>query len=235
MKKIFIVVTGFLLLMSCGSENENAMYVKGNIKGLVKGTLYLQKQIDSLIVSVDSLKINGTSEFLLSDIIETPEMYYLALGNSTKKIPFFGEKDSITINSSLDKFELKAVVIGSENHDILEEYLDFKGKFNDKNLDLIKKEFEIKMSENQDSMQIVQDLKNGLLKRRYLFTINYAINNANFEAAPYIALTELQNTNIKMLDTINNSLSPEIKTSKYGKELNEFILRRKGEGSASNE
>lgn len=205
------------------------MYVKGKIKGLVKGTLYLQKQIDSLIVSVDSLEVNGTDEFILSDIIETPEMYYLALGRSTKKIAFFGEKDSIIINSILDKFELKAVIKGSTNQDILEEYLYYKRKFNNKNLDLIKKEFEVKMTENQDSILIMENLQKGLLKRRYLYTINYAIKNASYEASPYIALTELQNTSIKMLDTINNSLSPDIKNSKYGKQLNEFILYRKGE------
>ena len=158
MKKIFIIVMGLSLFLSCTDEDENTMYVKGNIKGLIKGTLYLQKQIDSLIVSVDSLEIDGTSEFLLSDIIETPEMYYLTLGNSTKKIPFFGEKDSITIHSNLDKFELKAKITGSKNQDILDEYLDFKSKFINKNLDLIKKEFEIKTTGNQDSILIVENI-----------------------------------------------------------------------------
>lgn len=229
MKKILIIVLGLCLFVSCNDENENTMYVTGNIKGLVKGTLYLQKQIDSLIVSVDSLDIDGTSEFLLTDIIETPEMYYLALGKSTKKIAFFGEKDSIIINTNLDKFELKAEIKGSANQDVLNKYLEFKRKFNNKNLDLIKKEFEIKMSGNLDSIQIIEAQKKGLLKRRYLYTINYAINNANYEAAPYIALTELRNTHINMLDTINNSLTPEVKNSKYGKQLNELILKRKGE------
>lgn len=229
MKKLFISAIVVVMLFSCSKDHENTMYVSGSIKGLVKGKLYLQKQIDSLIVSVDSLEVNGTSEFLLSDLIDTPEMYYLALANSTKKIAFFGEKDSIRIHSNLEKFELKAEVSGSVNHDILNEYLDIKSKFINQNLDLIKKEIEVQMSGNQDSMLLVENMKLSLLKRRYLFTINYAINNADYEASPYIALTELTDTSIKMLDTINNSLSSKVQDSKYGKELQELIEFRKGE------
>ena len=41
--------------------------------------------------------------------------------------------------------------------------------------------------------------------------------------APYLALTEIYDAKINLLDTINNSLTPEIKASKYGKKLQEFI------------
>ena len=107
MKKILVIAVTFLVLFSCNKKDENTMYVKGKIDGLKKGTLYLQKQIDSAFVSVDSISINGTSDFLLSDIVESPEIYFLSLGKGYKNIPFFGEKDSITINTKLDKFELK--------------------------------------------------------------------------------------------------------------------------------
>jgi len=36
-------------------------------------------------------------------------------------------------------------------------------------------------------------------------------------------LSDLFNANIKLLDTINNSLSKKVKASKYGKELANFI------------
>lgn len=228
MKKFLIFVFGILLIYSCGKENTNTMYVNGNIKGLKKGTLYLQKQKDSLIVSVDSIHVNGTEEFLLTDEVTSPEMYFLTLGKGNKKIPFFGENDSINIFSRLDKFEEKAKITGSKNQDLLDEYLDMKKKFNNKNLDLIKEEFEARKSGVQDSVDIVAKKLKSLNRRKYLYTTNFAVNNANYEVAPYIALTELVNANIKLLDTINNSLSPEIKKSKYGKQLDEFIGEIKG-------
>ncbi|MCF6297312.1 MAG: DUF4369 domain-containing protein [Flavobacteriaceae bacterium] len=229
MKKVLVFVVGLFLFFSCSKESEDTMYVKGSIKGLKKGTLYLQKQVDSLIVSVDSIYLSGVSDFLLTTIIESPEVYYLTLGKTNKKIAFFGEKDSITINSRLNKFEIKAEITGSENQDILDEYYEFKAKFSNQNLDLIKEQLEARKSQNQDSILIVENKINSLYKRRYLYAINYVINHANFEAAPYITLTELYDANTKMLDTMNNSLTSKIKESKYGKQLEEYIIKRKGE------
>ena len=66
-------------------------------------------------------------------------------------------------------------------------------------------------------------------KRKYLYTVNFALNNKDSEVAPYIALSEIYDANINLLDTINKVLTPEIKASKYGKKLEEFIAERKAE------
>lgn len=230
MKKVLFATLLIIVMSSCKSDAENTMFVKGKIKGLKKGTLYLQKKTDSITFTVDSITVNGTNEFMLQDIIESPEIYYLSLKNSDKVIPFFGEKDTIMINSVLDKFEIRAVITGSENQNILNDYNELKSRFNDQNLDLIKEKLEAKISGNQDSVLLVEEKMLRLLKRRYIVTINYAINNADYEVAPYIALTEVYDTNIKMLDTINSSLSPAVKKSKYGILLQEYIEERKEQG-----
>lgn len=224
MKKIWIFIFGVVLIYSCSKDNGDTMFVKGNIKGLKKGTLYLQKQMDSLIVSVDSVQVNGTDEFLLTDEVPAPEMYYLTLGKGNNKIAFFGEKDTVYVSSRLDKFVLKAKIKGSENQDLLNKYYEIKGKFNDQNLDLIKAKFDAQKSGNQDSLDLVDKKLKNLVKRKYLYTVNFAINNADHEVAPYVALTELVDANVKLLDTINNSLSPEVKKSVYGVKLDKFIL-----------
>ena len=230
MKKNIFIVLAFITLYSCQQDATNEMVVQGKIKGLKKGTFYLQKQMDSVLLYVDSISVNGSNEFLLKDIVDSPEIYYLTLKNSKKSISFFGEKDTITINSTIDKFEERAVVEGSENQDVLNRYLDIKNGFNDKNLDLIKEEFEAKKTGNQDSIVLVEQKKKNLLKKRYLVAINYAINNGDYEASPYIAITELYDANLKMLDTINNSLSPSVKESKYGVILREYIEERRETG-----
>jgi hypothetical protein len=48
------------------------------------------------------------------------------------------------------------------------------------------------------------------------FIINFSINNSDSEISPYIAGKFLTDTNQKYLDTIYNSLSINIKDSKYG-------------------
>ena len=75
MKKIYFL-TLLIFLSSC-SSNKNKMIVTGNIDGLKKGTVYLQQQQDSIIVSLDSININGNSEFILDTEIEEPDIYYL--------------------------------------------------------------------------------------------------------------------------------------------------------------
>ena len=56
---------------------------------------------------------------------------------------------------------------------------------------------------------------------------NFAVRNGEYEVAPYIALTELVNANIQLLDTVNNSMSPEVKATKYGQQLNTFVAEIK--------
>jgi len=223
MKKIGLLLLVVMAVIACSKENENTMYVKGSVKGLKKGTFYLQKQIDSLIVSVDSVSVDGSTEFMMTDVVESPEMYYLSLGNSTKRIAFFGEKDTISISSQLDRFEQKVVIKGSDNQDLLNNFNEIQNKFNNQKLDLIKEEFEARKIKSQDSVDIVAKKLKNWNRRRYLYTTNFAVTNGNYEVSPYIALTELVNANIKLLDTVNNSLSEEIKVSKYGVQLDKFI------------
>jgi hypothetical protein len=223
MKKISLIIVVAITVMACSKENENTMYVKTSVKGLKKGTFYLQKQQDSTIVSVDSVKVNGREDFLLTDEVASPEMYYLTLGNSAKRIPFFGGKDTVYIETQLDLFALKAKVKGSENQKLLDDFNAMQQQFNNQKLDLVKEEFEARKAGSQDSVDVVAKKLKSWERKKYLYTTNFAVKNANYEVAPYIALTELVNANIKLLDTINNSLTPEVKSSKYGKQLDDFI------------
>jgi hypothetical protein len=165
----------------------------------------------------------------MTDEIESPEMYYLTLGNSQKRIPFFGEKDTINISSQLDRFSEKAVIKGSANQDLLNAFNEMQKKFSNQNLDFIKEEFEARKLGSQDSVDLVLKKMQNWTKKRYLYTTNFAVKNGNFEVSPYIALTELADANLSLLDTVNNSLSEEIKVSKYGKQLDKFIKEIKSQ------
>ncbi len=227
MKKIGLLVLVMMAVVACSKENENTMYVKASVKGLKKGTFYLQKQIDSMIVSVDSVSVDGREDFLMTDEVVSPEMYYLTLGNSSKRISFFGEKDTVYISSQLDLFGLKAKVKGSANQDLLDNFNEIQQKFNNQKLDLMKEEFEARKANSQDSLDMVAKKLKSWERKKYLYATNFAVKNANFEVAPYIALTDLFDANIGLLDTINNSLTPSIKESKYGKQLDVYIQKIK--------
>ncbi len=224
MKKIISCIIIISLLISCGKEKNGSLIVKGNIDGLKKGTLYLQKFKDTVLVSVDSVLLKGESNFVLVDEIETPEIYYVALGNNNnQKITFFGEKGEITITSKLSKFITSAKIMGSKNQTLLEEHEAMAKKFSGRQLDLIKEKFDAQKNNDTELFSKLETEETSLIKRKYYFTTNFAVINGTYEVAPYLALTELYYANIRLLDTVNNSLSKKVKASKYGVELEKFI------------
>ena len=224
MKKIVCFIVLVSLLISCGKEKSGSMLVNGNIDGLKKGTVYLQKFVDTLLVAVDSVKINGISNFVLVDDLESPEMYFLTLDKKENdKIPFFGEKGTITITSKLEKLIFSAKITGSKNQELLDEYKTMIQQFRGKELDFLKDKFDAQKNNNDTLLVKIEDDEKNLIKRKYFYTTNFALQHKDKEIAPYIALTELYNANFKLLDTINKSLTKEIKSSKYGVELDKFI------------
>ena len=73
----------------------------------------------------------------------------------------------------------------------------------------------------------INNKRDKLTVRKYLYTANFALVNPKSEVSPYIALTEIPDANLKLLDTINKTLDPKVAKSKYGKRLNEWIKERK--------
>jgi hypothetical protein len=229
MKKIIAVLLVSILMVACSSEKDGNMIVEGNIKGLKKGTLYLQKMNDTAIVSVDSMDVFGDGNFKLTDNVISPEMYYLTFKGNTndKRILFFGNKGTITLNDNMDTFGFDTEIIGSENQLVLNKFTKINDQFKNQRLQFIKKEFDAIKSKNIDSIAKVKTDFDRMIRRKYLFTTNFALTNSGSEAAPYIALTELYDANIQLLDTINKSLSEKVKNSTYGKRLDIYITEIK--------
>ena len=205
------------------------MIVTGQIKGLKKGTLYLQKMKDTLLITVDSIVLIGSDMFTLTDNVDSPVLYNLTFdGNNTnKRILFFGEKGTITINDKLDLFGFSPEIKGSKNQELLDKYNIVKRRFQAERLDFVKKDFEAKKANDKTKVEQLEKDYKKLTKKRVLFTTNFAINNADYEVAPYIGLAEMYDASLQLLDTVNNSLSDKVKKSEYGKRFQEYINKIK--------
>ncbi|SDR65721.1 DUF4369 domain-containing protein [Gramella sp. MAR_2010_147] len=233
MKKLALLLVILISITSC-SEKESNLIVSGEVKGLKKGTLYLQKIDDTILVNIDSVVVDGDPMFSMETYIESPQIMYLYLekvdnNRYDDRINFFADKGQVTIKTELEKFETSAKVTGSVNQEKLMEYREMIGRFNDQNLELIKASFEAEKAQDEDKLMEIDKKYDGLLKRKYLYTVNFAINNKDHEIAPYLALSEVFDANIKYLDTIYNSLAPGVKKSKYGEELKKFLKERRKE------
>ena len=223
MKKVLVVCL-LLLIVACSQEKElGNMVVQGKIKGLKKGTLYLQKMRDTLVVSVDSIRLFGEDTFTLTDNITSSEMYFLNLDQNQSTLSFFGEEGTITINDQIEKFGVAPLIEGSSNQKVLEDYKEVAKKFQGKQLDLLAANLQAQKDNDLETSQSLRKQAEKQRLKKYIYTINFALNHADTEAAAYITLTELVNANIKYLDSINNSLSKKVQQSYYGKKLADFV------------
>jgi hypothetical protein len=221
-KHLLFFICAPLFLISCNDSHN--MHVQGEIKNLKKGTLFLEKISDGKLIGIDSIVVAGNGVFQFSTTIESPEVYFLSLNkNSEKTIPFFGDEGTIDIQTSLKRFVFDAKIAGSENQIILDKYNEMAGKFQNRNLEMIKENFEAQKEKDEEKLKALELESKQLTRRNYLYTANFALKNSNSEVAPYLALTKLANANIVLLDTINASLSNEIKNSTYGKALHSYL------------
>ncbi|NOY46837.1 MAG: DUF4369 domain-containing protein [Chlorobi bacterium] len=225
------LILAVLLIFSCG-EKESDLTVTGTIKGLKKGTIYLQQLKDSTLVVLDSLVVNGEQPFELHSDLEEPEVLYLMLdknGAENSRIAFFADRGITEINTTLKRYGFNPKIKGSKQQEKLEEFNSIISKFNNQRLELIKEQFEAQLSKDTSKINAVNKKAENILKRKYLYAINFALNNKDSEVSPYIAIAEIYNANIKYLDTIYNTLPKDIANSKYGKELDLHIKKRKQE------
>ena len=204
------------------------MIVSGNIDGLKKGTIYLQKQQDSIILSIDSILLEGNSNFKLETKINEPDIYYLYLdkndGDSLNDIiTFFGNNGEINIKTSLKNFDSSYEISGSKNTELLQEYFSIIRKFNLQNLDLLEIFYKAQIENNQAKIDSVNTQIENLIKRKYLYTLNFATNNSEFEISPYLAVSQIADANQEFLLKLYDTLPEKIKNSKYGKILKTFI------------
>lgn len=231
MKKFGLLLLTLCCLAACSTEEKN-LTVKAQVQGLKKGTLYLQKIEDTSLVTLDSVVVNGQQDFILETYIESPQALYLYLNKVDNsqyddRLIFFAEPGEMAVNTTLKNFETDAVVEGSKNQDKLSEYRSMIQKFNGKNLELIKANLLAQQNEDQNSIDSTERAHENLLKRKYLYTVNFAINNKDMEVAPYLAISEIFDANLKYLDTVYTSLTPKVKESLYGQSLKEYLEQRR--------
>ena len=229
--KMFRVISGLLfliVLVACQSERNDTMIVEGNVKGLKKGTLYLQYVPDSTLVDVDSLVVDGDGQFHFETGPMGPEIYYLFLDKQDNnqfndRITFFGEAGKVTINTVWNAFEAKAVIEGSQTQKLMEEYNDVMSRFHNQNLELMRASSDPEISSDSLALDSIQRISDKNILRGYLYTLNFALNNSDSYLAPYLALTEVADANPVYLDSIYKALTPEVADSKYGKKLEKYL------------
>lgn len=219
------------LFFSCQKDTRD-LQISGKVKGLKRGHLFLRKWDDSMLVAIDSVKVEGDSEFKLGYSLKEPEVLFLSIQVKggvfmDDEISFFAEPGEMHVETKLDHFGSAAQITGSLNDSLWRNYLKIKQRYSDKNLELIREKLTTK-SKNRDSIvQSIEAKERALQVSRYMATVNFALNHNSHEVAPYVVLDEALHLRTKYLDTVYQALQPQIQDSKYGKMLFNLIQNRK--------
>jgi hypothetical protein len=229
MKKIFSALSLLMLLTSCGDGiTGDTMILSGTVKGLKKGTLYLQHVPDSVLVVVDSLNVDGDGSFSFQIELEEPDIFYLYLNKKDNneindRISFFAEPGTITIHTSWNTFDASPVIKGSTINDKFEEYQRTMTHFNKKNLEYMNASVNSEQPLNTAELDSLQRLSDKNTQKSYAFALNFALNNLDSPLAPYLAVNQVPDANVKYLDSIYNALLPDVAASKYGQRLKHHL------------
>lgn len=229
MRVFFLLFLSLATLASC-SKNGN-FELSGTVKGLKKGTIYLQQIKDTTLVNLDSLVVDGNPDFNFTIDLKESQVLYLYLDKNDgrqydDRIIFFAEPGEMTITTSLKNFERFAVITGSKNQKLWDQFHKINTQFQEKNLNLIKNSFDAQKSGDQDAILKYDDSLDGLLQRRYRYTGNFAITNKEHVIAPYLIISQIPDASVKFLDTIYKSFPSKTQKSLYGQELQELIRSR---------
>jgi hypothetical protein len=231
MKKILLAVLTTALFVSCDKgDTKNTMILTGNIKGLKKGTLYLQHIADSVLVTIDSLPIAGDGNFVFKTELESPEIFYLYLNKKDNndindRITFFGEPGNISIKTNWNTFDTNAKIEGSETQKKLEEYRKVMSSINLRNMALLQSATNTEKPLDAGQFDSIARVSDKNVQRGYAYALNFALNNTDSYIAPYIALYEVPDANRIYLDSISRSLTPEVADSKYGRALKALLAQ----------
>lgn len=229
MRKAIHMVLGCLAFAACSKATKTeSLQLSGEISGLKQGTLYAKTVKDSTLVVLDSAVLKGTSLYQMNLNITEPQVLYLTLDRGTSvsednAILFFAEPGKMKVNSSLTHFFADAEVEGAENQELYEKYLITKKKLTDRQNDLLKEQLLADKNGQKAKADSLGKQINRYQTRIYLNAVNFAVKNKDKAVAPYLALTEVAPMSSKYLDTIHNSLTPEIRKSLYGKILSEYV------------
>ena len=232
-KNLLVLVLITLSICACSKKEHTGFSVTGSVKGLKKGTLYLQKIEDTLLVNLDSLVVDGNPDFEFTANLKEPEVLFLYLDKVDNsqyddRIFFFAEPTAqMSITTTLENFESFATITGSENHTKWAEFQKINTQFNNQNLDLIKGSFDAQKNADEALVLVYDDSIKKLIQRKYRYTGQFVINNKSLEIAPYIILSQISDAKLDFLDDLYMELPKNIQESKYGIALNTMLDERR--------
>ncbi|OAB29691.1 protein of unknown function [Flavobacterium fryxellicola] len=161
MKKIILLLSATVVLISCSKVGKDEYIISGTATGIENGkTIILETQdATGMILPKDTVKVEN-GKFEMKGTITEPSFYTIQLEGAQAKIPFILENGEVTIAINKDSIQ-KSKVSGTYNND---EYVTFNEE-----ITKVQKKLMDFQNKNMEAMNAAQQTKdtvviNGLMK-----------------------------------------------------------------------
>ncbi|MFV8343551.1 DUF4369 domain-containing protein [Flavobacterium sp. XS2P39] len=236
MKKIILLLSATVVLISCSKVGKDEYIISGTATGIENGkTIILETQNETGMVAIDTVKVEN-GKFEIKGKVTEPSFHTLQLEGAQAKIPFILETGEIAIAINKDSIP-KSKVSGTYNN---EEYVTFNEEITKVQKKLI--DFQTKNMQAMNTAQQTKDtlVINGLMKefsklQEEVGTASKAKYVAYAETHPksFISALIIQgmlndpSTDLAKSEKLYNGLEESLKNTKPGKAIKTKLAEMK--------
>jgi len=238
MKKIFLLLTASVAIISCSKVKDGEYLITGTAKGIENGkTIILQGQDPKtqMTVALDTVKVEN-GKFEIKGKVTEPAFHTLIIQDIQGLVPFILETGEINIAIDKDSIQ-KTKISGTYNND---EYVKFDAELKVATKKLI--DFQKKNTQTMQAAQQKQDtaVVNGLMKEFMAIqtqvqedTKKKYVTYAEGHPKSFISALILQGmagdptADVKKIEALYNSLDESVKNTTPGKKVKETLGRMK--------
>jgi peroxiredoxin len=225
MRNVLAILVLALAVVSCQTAKDK-FTIKGSITGAETGKVYLQKLVDGQPVNVDTTDLVG-GKFTFEGKMEMPDFRILRLNDQDYFAQFFLENASISVKAKKDSLR-NTKVTGSSSQDVFQIYINEMERLNKEVMALQEKYQGAMASGNTSDAEKVKIDYQAMIDNNKVYTKNFVKEHPNSVVSAFVTLSQLAGQlEDEELESLTNSLAPEIEKSEYVVKLKEMVAEKK--------
>ena len=207
MKKFLCLLAFMGYIFTCLAQNPHYV-ITGKIEGADGMTFILQKNYAGKIMFLDTVvAVNGI--FKITGSVDYPEMVGLVTLDRKKQLNFYLENREISIDGKIDSLKF-AKITGSKTQDELQSLNNALKSLEIKYNPLMKEYQDANKAKDTQKIASLTKQINDLMKEAVAIEKNFIKENPSSFAVPEILAETMSEFKGSELETIINSLSPEV-------------------------
>ena len=220
MKKFAFILLVGIILASCAG-NKDQYTIKGVIKGVDTGRVFLQKFDSDHWTNIDSVKL-AKGEFTFTGKIGMAEMWHIAMAEKQIYVPVFVENSKIEVQIYADSLD-KSSVKGSATQDVYQQYLTLNDAINKKMDDVNSAYKKARETHDTVAMKRADSVSNELDKEMKKQLVNFVKTNNKTVVSPYLVVRNSWQFELADLEDVVKTMDTSLNNSQYTQVLKKRV------------